>query len=326
MYNSPAILKNLVMIHTKCPICYRTVDPTQEKLLFLLRDEYAHTYAIVKCTHCQNILTWFDKDININLYYDELDYTLQDTRNTLFHSIQKIEYNRVLRLLKKMTEGDQKTLLDFGCGKGIFLSFAIEMGFRVKGVETSLPRASYAEKYFHIEVNKSYYISGQVFPEKFDILTLFHVVEHLTDPIPLLKNLVRHNLNTNGILVIEAPNFTSWQSKWAGKRWMQLDVPRHLTHFTPAVLRKGVESAGCCIIHQQFFSFHLGIMGMAQTLMSWLGYKGFLMRDLKHNRKWKIMLPLLLVIPVATLLELTAAVAGKGGIIRYYAVKKNDFS
>ena len=216
------------MINTKCPLCYRSADPIQEKALFVLEDEYAYTCQIVRCVHCGNIFTWFDNDININSYYDDLDYTLQDTRNTLFHTIQKIEYNRVLRQLKKKAGSDQKTVLDFGCGKGVFLSFAKEKGFFVKGVETSLPRAGFAEKYFGIEVNKTYYESGQIFSEKFDILTIFHVIEHLTDPLPLLDNLVKENLTCNGILVIEVPNFESWQSKWAGKRWMQLDVPRHV--------------------------------------------------------------------------------------------------
>lgn len=309
------------MIHTKCPVCYHIVNLTQEKSLFRLRDEHTHTYEIVQCGQCNTIFTWFDKEIDINAYYDDLDYTLQDTRKTLFHTIQKLEYDRVLRQLKKRTGQDQRTLLDFGCGKGVFLSFAKEKDFLVKGVETSLPRAGFAEKYFGIEVNKTYYASGQVFPEKFDILTLFHVIEHLSDPLPLLHNLVKDNLKLTGILVIEAPNFKSWQSKWAGKRWMQLDVPRHVSHFTPANLRKLVELSGCSIIHQQFFSFHLGIMGMAQTLMNWLGYKGFLMGDLKHNRTWRLLLLLVLVSPVATLLELTASLTGRGGVVRYYAVR-----
>ncbi len=314
------------MINTKCPLCYRSADPIQEKALFKLQDAYANTCQIVQCAYCGNIFTWFNNDININSYYDDLDYTLQDTRNTLFHTIQKIEYKRVLRQLKKKVGNGHKTLLDFGCGKGVFLSFAKEKDFIVKGVETSLPRADYAEKFFGIEVNKTYYESGQIFPEKFDILTIFHVIEHLTDPLPLLDNLVKDNLTCNGILVIEVPNFESWQSKWAGKRWMQLDVPRHISHLTPAILTQITESSGCSIIHRQFFSFHLGIMGMAQTLMSKIGYKGFLMGDLKHKRTWRLLLTLLFVIPLAAILELSASAMGRGGIIRYYAVKKNGLA
>ena len=64
-------------------------------------------------------------------------------------------------------------------------------------------------------------------------------------------------------------------------------------------------------------------MGMAQTLMSKIGYKGFLMGDLKHKRTWRLLLPLLFVIPLAAILELSASAAGRGGIIRYYAVKKD---
>ncbi len=308
------------MINTKCPVCHHTVDVIKQPSLFKLRDEYDHSYEIVACSKCNTVFTWFDTDITINQYYDELDYSLQDTRKTIFHTIQEIEYNRVLQKVSKEENGSQKKLLDFGCGKGVFLSFAKEKRFYVKGVETSLPRAGFAEKYFHIQVNTDIYTSGQIFPDKFDVLTLFHVIEHLSDPQVLLNNLVKDNLEKAGILVIEAPNFNSWQSKWAESRWMQLDVPRHIIHFTPDSLRKLVESCGCRIINQQYFSFHLGIMGMAQTMMNWFGYKGFLMSDLKHKRSWRLLLVLLMVLPFATITELLAALAGKGGLIRYYAI------
>ena len=208
------------MINTKCPVCQHTVDVTKQPSLFKLHDEYGHSYEIVACSQCNTVFTWFDKDIHINQYYDELDYSLQDTRKTIFHTIQEIEYNRVLKQLSNRESGAQKKLLDFGCGKGVFLSFAKEKRFYVKGVETSLPRARFAEKYFHIEVNTDTYTSGQIFPDKFDVLTLFHVIEHLSDPEVLLNNLIKDNLQKAGILVIEAPNFNSWQSKWAESRWM----------------------------------------------------------------------------------------------------------
>ncbi len=311
------------MINTQCPICH-SIQEEPVKALFQIHDTLDNMYDIVICRQCGHVFTYFNRETNIDAYYDDLDYTLQDTRKTLFHYMQEIEYNRVLRHIKKITSPHSKELLDFGCGKGIFLSFAKEKNFSVKGVETSLPRSGYAKKYFNIDIDTRFYTSGQIFPKQFDIVTVFHVAEHLTSPEELLKPLIKDNLKPNGLLVIEAPNFSSWQSKWSGKRWMQLDVPRHISHFRPIVFKKLAEGTGCHIVHQQTFSLHLGIIGMAQTVMSFFGYKGFLMGDLKHKRTPSLLLKVALATPFALLLESIAAMAGKGGVIRYYMKKNHE--
>lgn len=105
------------MINTKCPVCHHTVDVTKQSSLFKLRDEYDHSYEIVACSNCNIVFTWFDTDITINLYYDELDYSLQDTRKSIFHTIQEIEYNRVLKQLSKRESSAQKNFSTLAAAK-----------------------------------------------------------------------------------------------------------------------------------------------------------------------------------------------------------------
>jgi hypothetical protein len=138
-----------------------------------------------------------------------------------------------------------------------------------------------------------------------------------------LKNLVKDNLENDGILVVEVPNMQSWQSRWAGKRWLHLDVPRHVTHFTPQSLSRAIKQSGCRILKEEYFSYHLGIVGMTQTIFSWFGYRGFLIGDLKQKKSLALYLKIGLVLPFAILLETVASVCKRGGVIRVYAIKNN---
>lgn len=308
------------MINITCSIC-ANAEVNKHTILFEIKEDNNRIYEIRKCSNCQSNYTYFNEPVNIEIYYDEKDYTVKDTQKTFFYKIQEFEYNVVLNKIKKLLILPHLSLLDFGCGKGLFLQFAKNFGFEGKGIESSKPRANYAKNNFGLEVNTDYYSKGTVFEKKFTLITLFHVLEHITLPISTLGNLVKDNLEEEGLLVIEVPNMQSWQSKWAGKRWLHLDVPRHITHFTPHSLSMAIEQSGCTILKEEYFSFHLGIVGMTQTIFSWFGYKGFLIGDLKERKSPILYLKIGLVLPLAILLETLASACKKGGVIRCYAIK-----
>ncbi|RZL33808.1 MAG: class I SAM-dependent methyltransferase [Pedobacter sp.] len=307
------------MINITCPVCINK-ETKSDSIVFKVVTDSNETYQIRKCQNCNHVYTYFTHDIDISAYYDEKDYTVKDTKESIFFKIQKLEYNLVLNKIKKLNPSSN-TLFDFGSGKGLFLKFAKEKGYTVKGVESSVPRARYAKDHFGLEINSDYYKQGMVFGEKFDVLTMFHVLEHIHLSENLLNNLITANLKLNGTLVIEVPNFNSWQSKWAGNRWLHLDVPRHISHFTPAILKKVIADSGCVVQRESYFSLHLGIVGMVQTIFSWFGYKGFLIADLKNKKSLGLLAGLLVVLPLATILESLASLCNKGGVVRCYAIK-----
>ncbi len=309
------------MKQTECPICHEQTNVLHH-ILFTIGDH--SDYQIRKCANCRNVYTFFDTEINIAEYYDDKDYIVRDTQKTIFFRLQKFEYRKVIHKIQKLISKQNQSLLDFGSGKGLFLHFAKEEGFEVKGVETSLPRANYAKEKFELTINTDNYFKGKIFDDAFIVITCFHVLEHLTDPNNLLKNLVADNLKNEGLLLIEVPNFKSWQSKWAGKDWLHLDVPRHLSHFSRNQLKKIIEHAGCKIIKQEFFSWHLGIIGMIQTLFSFFGYRKSLIIDLKEKKSFQLIFCIILIFPIAILLESIAAFNKRGGIIRFYAVKRKN--
>ncbi|MEY3679329.1 MAG: hypothetical protein RI924_1470, partial [Bacteroidota bacterium] len=237
---------------------------------------------------------------------------------SIFYTIQEKEYLPVIRNIKKLVRKKSISVLDFGAGKGLFLHLAKNNGLEGKGVETSLPRAKYAQSYFNIDIHTSEYSEGQIFDQRFDVITLFHVLEHIAHPFELLKNLSKDNLSTKGLLIIEVPNFDGWQAKWSGSNWLHLDLPRHLSHFSPEILEQQCSELGFSVLKKEHFSWHLGVIGMIQTIWSWFGYRGFLIGDLKKGKNLSMLLKIAFTLPFAILLEALAALCNRGGIMRYY--------
>ena len=73
-----------------------------------------------------------------------------------------------------------------------------------------------------------------------------------------------------------------------------------------------------------YFSIHMGIIGMTQSIWNIFGYKGFLISDLKSKKSFSLILKLLCTLPFAFLLETIACLFNKGGIIRLFAQKKHN--
>ena len=80
-------------------------------------------------------------------------------------------------------------------------------------------------------------------PGSFDLVTAFHVLEHLPDPLGVLRRMLGW-LAPGGSAVIEVPNVAGAGARLFGRYWSGLDMPRHLVHFTPATLTALAERAG----------------------------------------------------------------------------------
>lgn len=226
---------------------------------------------------------------------------------------------RQLELIKPMRKGG--TILDFGCGKGVFLHFAAERGWQTTGIETAAKRAEFAQIFYGLQVITDQY-SGEVIPgDPFDVITLFHVLEYLPSPRELLNSLVSQNLNANGVLVVEVPRFDSLQSTVVGRAWIHLDPPRHLSRFTTAALLRMLRDLGFKVVASNQFSIHNELLGMVQGILSRPGYKKMLIEELKLRKSLMLLLMVLIVLPFALILELITMLLGFGGIVRLYCVR-----
>ena len=301
---------------TNCPICNSSSYTVYYKEL--PNYEYA---SIVQCSVCHHLYSRITADVDLDKLYDDEVYKIVENRGSIFDKILNWEYNRVIRQINSF-KPQKGSLLDFGCGKGKFGWLASKNNWQVKCVETSESRSEYAKTVYKLDVNTEFFNGGRIFEIMFDVITLFHVLEHLPQPQKLLGALAKDNLKEKGILVIEVPNIKSWQAAFSKEKWIHLDVPRHINHFTTERLKSMTEEIGFTTVRTSFFSFHLGVLGMLDSLLKLLGYKKNIIFELKNKKSLKLLLQIILVIPIAILLESIAALIGKGGVIRMYLTYK----
>ena len=136
------------------------------------------------------------------------------------------------RFLPKPNKGDH--LLDIGCGNGRLIVGLLEAGWQISGVELD-PIAAKVARSIGIDVTQGTIESLKEESDKYDAITLSHVIEHVHDPRKLLQDVYRL-LKPNGVVYIETPNIDSHWAKLFRENWRGLESPRHLILFTPRSL------------------------------------------------------------------------------------------
>ncbi len=156
-------------------------------------------------------------------------------------------------------------LLDVGCGLGRFLEMARDAGWDGRGVEFSEYGAREARrKGFEVKTGP---LRHADFPARsFDLVTLFHSLEHMEDPLRLLRDEVRPLLRTGGFLLIEVPNFGCESSRTLKGDWVWSRPKEHLYGFTPDSLSKLAAAAGFKVAQCMTKSVHTldGIQDVGQ--------------------------------------------------------------
>jgi len=135
-------------------------------------------------------------------------------------------------------------LLEVGCSYGGFLAEARRDGWDVTGIELSETAASYARDQLSLRV-----LSGSVqdqlqkLGEPYQVVTLFHVIEHVPDPVQLLE-MCRRLIKPKGMLVLKTPNVASFIARLTGASWHWVSPPAHLYLYSPNTLSLLLEKSG----------------------------------------------------------------------------------
>lgn len=135
-------------------------------------------------------------------------------------------------------------ILDFGCGTGAFMDHLGSKGIDVHGVEPSSVARANAPK--HLKITQGLNQTKG----SFDLISLWHVLEHLTHPQESI-NALKAKLSPNGCLVVALPNFRSWDAQHYKAAWAAWDVPRHLWHFSPRGITALMEGLGFELMHKR---------------------------------------------------------------------------
>lgn len=132
--------------------------------------------------------------------------------------------------------------LDVGCGSGAWLGLARALGWRVAGIEVNAAAAQKARR-FTDEIHVGDVLEAPFATARFDVVTAFHVLEHVVDPVAVVRRMFDW-LAPGGLLIVEVPNAGGLGAALFGRAWCGLELPRHLSHFTPHTLERTVQNAG----------------------------------------------------------------------------------
>lgn len=232
---------------------------------YKITDSVSGKYSdIYKCFSCG--IYFVDRDelaIDFDSYYSgqylDNDY-IEDELG------RRRAFNKVLAVIKKFQNKENIKLLDVGCGPGFFLAEAQKNGFEAYGIEPSLAGCRFAKENLNLE-NIACGSGSDLdanFKNGFDVITAFDVIEHVPDPIRLLKNISK-KLSPGGLVVITTPLIDSLFAKLSGKKWYAL-IPSHLTYFTDDSFRDICESLGLAVVYRRHHTKFLSLNYLIRRL------------------------------------------------------------
>lgn len=201
---------------------------------------------LMRCPQCAQLLSQCSEE----WYWKSME-EFNDPRGTLPNerSVQR-RFRRSSKFLNQISKllGHRPKdihLLDVGCSSGAFVDAAAKLGFRAEGVEPAAKAAATAQD-AGLTVRQGMLHEVAYPDQSFDAVTLFEVIEHLKEPLPLLKECQRI-LRPGGILLIGTANATSWSAQAFGAHWDYLSITKHGGHisfFNPDSLERLTAKAG----------------------------------------------------------------------------------
>ena len=215
---------------TKCPFC----ESENTRSFLKLKDYFLsqEDFEICGCDNCKLLFTTPRPDQSvIGKYYKSENYLSHNEHKKglvpwIYNQVKKVNIRNKYRFCGIHSDAH---LLDFGCGVGDFLHYAQQNGCEVTGCDMSDDARRFASE----KLGKEVVSPEEIFAlphSTFDVITMWHVLEHIDDLRFQVEQLHRL-LNDNGRLVIAVPNYKSYDAEYYKDKWAAYDVPRHLNHF-----------------------------------------------------------------------------------------------
>lgn len=218
-------------------------------------------------------------------------------------------------------------LLDVGCGSATLLGLMKRRGFQVIGVDFSQEAAAVAETENGVQVVVGS-LEDAAFPaHSFDIVTLFHVMEHVTNPRNVLREVARI-LRPEGSIVLQVPNIDSWQFRLFGSQWYGLDIPRHVIDYSKEAMLRLLSDAGFTIHRIRHFNLRDNAPAFVSSLFPSLDPVSRAVRHRKSNIRespalaWARHLTYLLLVLCAYPLAILESAFGHGATVMIEARRK----
>jgi 2-polyprenyl-3-methyl-5-hydroxy-6-metoxy-1,4-benzoquinol methylase len=220
-----------------CPACgsrtFRTFDLGEGNLLR-------------RCTVCETVsaLGYADPaEVYVDGYmFGEAGQFGLDVRHPLFQRYLLRVAERRVKMIEHATGLHRGRLLDVGCGTGEVLLTARDRGWSAQGVEPERTAAEMARGR-GLDVVTAMLEDSELPEAEFDVVTAFHVLEHLPNSRAFLRSLARW-ARPGGFVAIEVPNFKSVQRRRLREHWTGLRPHEHIAHFEPETLARTMAGVG----------------------------------------------------------------------------------
>lgn len=198
----------------------------------------------------------------LSSYYESEDYISHtDSKRSLFeklyHFVKEFALKKKINLINNL-QPNKGVLLDIGAGTGDFLFIAQKNGWRSIGIEPN-------QKAKEIAQTKNVMFkddTSQLADHSIDVITMWHVLEHVADLQLQIRELKRL-LRPEGTIIIAVPNFNSFDAKHYKNFWAAYDVPRHLWHFSQLSMEKIFEREKLQVVNTKpliFDAFYVAML------------------------------------------------------------------
>ena len=199
----------------------------------------SNVYRLLQCESCS--LVWLadppevsEMDRHYGPSYDQFIRKATDKES-------ERHWRRAVDTVQRYSQGGR--LLDLGCGSGSFLHCLRGGAWTLWGIEMSAAAAELARTRNHATILTDDVLQAPFPPEVFDVITCFHVFEHMTSPREVLAK-VKEWLKPGGIFCVHVPNIKAAEKRLFRSYWYPLELPRHLFHFSPRSLRQLAQANG----------------------------------------------------------------------------------
>jgi 2-polyprenyl-3-methyl-5-hydroxy-6-metoxy-1,4-benzoquinol methylase len=216
-----------------CPLCSSdefSVEFSREDLNLMVPG----SFTVVSCNNCKHMFLNprpTTHSIKNHLYTENYDqYRDRGTKFSILNILQSYGFHKRYRLIAKYISSGR--ILDIGCASGDFLEYMLQFPeWDLVGLEPITQAANLAREHLNVKIINNTLTDHTFGDEKFDVVTFWHVFEHVEDPITTLT-VVNEILHGDGIVVITLPILKSIDHWIFGKYWIGFELPRHLHFFS----------------------------------------------------------------------------------------------
>jgi 2-polyprenyl-3-methyl-5-hydroxy-6-metoxy-1,4-benzoquinol methylase len=202
------------------------------------------TFDYYRCPNC-GLIFMDPVPENLGRYYPANYHQIPDSLDTLMRG----KPHELFKLDAIGPKGNGRRLLEIGPSYGGFAALAKQAGFDVRAIEMDPDCCRFLQSVADISVVQADDVQAAVRSSgKFDVIALWHSLEHLPDPWTVLDELPAH-LAPGGLLAIASPNPLSLQFRLFGRSWVHLDAPRHVSLIPHTVIARRLRRHGMEMLH-----------------------------------------------------------------------------